>query len=701
MSRVERIGISVLFFGFLALYLHTVAPHLAPYRDAGEMVSLLSTLGVAHSPGYPLYTLAGRIFSMVPLGNIAYRVNVFSAVCAAGALVFLFLSLRKWTGAVPAMLATAFLGFSNPFWDLATVSEMYALGALLFCALIYTALCLDEPLLFAFLMALGLGVRMDMLLLVPLFVAWFWWGGKRKELPWMGLFFMAGASVFLYLMFRSLTNPAIDWANPDNLVAVLNSARRKNYSGTLDLLSLSYRTGENFLINLRLYGIHLVDVFRWWGVAVALLGLWGAWKSERRIGIFLGVIFLVTCPVFLFLANMPPNPHALAIVEASYLVPDIVVSIFIGFGVGRVRALTPTLSLKGEGVTLLLFTGLLALNAIVGFHRASKRYNLYARDYVENVFRSAPRNSVAVFHKDVQLFTLWAAQLVDGRRPDLSLVSWGLSASPWYWDMKHRWKTAPSPAISVKDSSGWSQLLAEIGTRALVAGYDVEFSANNKLKPRAHGLLMALNGSDDASKILSALCLYRGRYVYGTTPDFFSTDLIGDHARATQQHGFDAMMAKKTMEAEMFLRRAEALDPTSARPSSDRGYIAFMQGDFLKAYDRYAVAARKLDRTLENTIEYKSLPEVRNTYLNEAAVINTQWGAMAERLGRKEEARALYARSLNIRETAQAHYNLAVTYWGTDWNRVISHMRRAAELDPQMREAQVYLAKAMTLRGKS
>jgi len=68
-------------------------------------------------------------------------------------------------------------------------------------------------------------------------------------------------------------------------------------------------------------------------------------------------------------------------------------------------------------------------------------------------------------------------------------------------------------------------------------------------------------------------------------------------------------------------------------------------------------------------------------------------GAVAEKLGRVDEARQSYAAALNVFETAQAHYNLAVTYWGRDWNQVITHMRRAVEINPQMSEARNYLAK--------
>ncbi len=691
--------IALLFFGFFALYAFTCAPQLAPYRDAGEMTSLLGTLGVAHPPGYPLYSLIGRMATLIPIGNIALRANYFSAMCAAGAIVFLFFTLRVKMRAVPALVAVALLGFSNPFWDLATVSEMYALGLLWFCALMFVTFRLREPVLFAFLMALALGVRMDLLLLIPVFLVWFWAAGVRREWPWMAVAFAFGASVFLYLMVRSRTDPVIDWANPDTLIGVFNSARRKNYSGTLDLLSLSYRPGENFLANMNLYARHVLANFQWWGIAMVGLGVFYLAQRERRFGLFSLTVFAMTGPLFLYLANMPPNPHSIAIVEASFLIPDLMLAIAAGFGAQWVQDQgRQMLSMTG----IILFLPLLGYNGMTGYSRASKRENLYARDYVQNVWRSTPKDAVAVFHKDVQLFSLWQAQLIEKRRTDVSLVADGLSASPWYWQMKRRWPSAVSPEISLKDSNGWSDLKNAVALRPVVFGPDVEFNPRDHLQIVPQGAVFALTSASApvAIALLPEFCVYRGLYVYGGTPDFFSTDLISDHARAHHQQGFFLMQQHQLETADWFFRRAESLDPTFERATSDRAYLRYLKGDLAGACALYRSAVQKSEHTLQLAADYKSLPDVVARCRSDVANGYTQWGAMTERLGRVDDARQLYTRALNVSENAQAHYNLAVTYWGKDWNQVIAHMRRAVELNPQMNDARMYLAKAQAMAAQ-
>src|SRR5688572_14256891 len=58
--------------------------------DSGELISVAYHVGVAHPPGYPLYTLLAKLTTLlVPLGGIAWRVSVFSALCDAAAAVVL------------------------------------------------------------------------------------------------------------------------------------------------------------------------------------------------------------------------------------------------------------------------------------------------------------------------------------------------------------------------------------------------------------------------------------------------------------------------------------------------------------------------------------------------------------------------------------------------------------------------------------
>ncbi|HAX61700.1 MAG TPA: hypothetical protein DCX95_03955, partial [Elusimicrobia bacterium] len=51
------------------IFTYSAFPSVAIYRDAGEMASVCYTFGIAHPPGYPLYVLLGKIFTLlIPFG---------------------------------------------------------------------------------------------------------------------------------------------------------------------------------------------------------------------------------------------------------------------------------------------------------------------------------------------------------------------------------------------------------------------------------------------------------------------------------------------------------------------------------------------------------------------------------------------------------------------------------------------------------
>ncbi|MEW6104067.1 MAG: DUF2723 domain-containing protein, partial [bacterium] len=72
----------LVFFISFGVYLHTLTPTVG-FHDSGELITCTWTLGIAHPPGYPLYTLLGKVFiTLIPIGNIAFRMNMQSTLFA-------------------------------------------------------------------------------------------------------------------------------------------------------------------------------------------------------------------------------------------------------------------------------------------------------------------------------------------------------------------------------------------------------------------------------------------------------------------------------------------------------------------------------------------------------------------------------------------------------------------------------------------
>lgn len=186
----NKIVAGLVFFVTTVIYLSTLAPTVA-FWDCGEFITTAYTLGIPHPPGAPFYTLLGRIFSMLPFGEIAFRVNLLSAVAGIATVVLIYLCtvrlLSTWldrentvqqvailAGGVVASLSTA---FSFSFWNNAIEAEVYGLSMCITMLAVWVALRWDDAhkdhnsdrllLFIAYLFGLGAGVHLQCLLTIP------------------------------------------------------------------------------------------------------------------------------------------------------------------------------------------------------------------------------------------------------------------------------------------------------------------------------------------------------------------------------------------------------------------------------------------------------------------------------------------------------------------------------------------------------
>src|SRR5262245_47697415 len=120
-------GASLLAFG---VYVRTLAPGLVGILDTPMFQFIGRVLGVAHNPGYPLYVFLTYPFSYLPIGSLAYRINLFSALLGAVAVALTCLLARRLEcRRVLAVAAAVGLAFGQVFWSQAVIAEVYTLHA--------------------------------------------------------------------------------------------------------------------------------------------------------------------------------------------------------------------------------------------------------------------------------------------------------------------------------------------------------------------------------------------------------------------------------------------------------------------------------------------------------------------------------------------------------------------------------------------
>ena len=137
-----RLSTSARYFAVLlaagALYAISCAPG-ALWQDSGLIQyrvwhgDIEGFLGLAIS--HPLYYIVAIGAGLIPLGELAHRVNLVSAAAAAVAVANLYLLMRLWLGReFPAIIAAVTLALSHTFWQHASVAETYTLWTALFLA---------------------------------------------------------------------------------------------------------------------------------------------------------------------------------------------------------------------------------------------------------------------------------------------------------------------------------------------------------------------------------------------------------------------------------------------------------------------------------------------------------------------------------------------------------------------------------------
>lgn len=419
---------------YVAALAPTVLPYGTPYTlDSPMLQAAVPVLGVGHPTGYPTYMMLTHLFTYLPFGDVAYRVNLASAVYGvmAGAAVYAagLLLCRRVVAAAAGSLA---FGFSGAFWSQAVIAEVYTLNAF-FVALSLCLLLLwrerrdDRLLLFVSLLAgLSLTHHLSSALLVPaglLFVALVDRGVFSKMgflLKGIGSFAL-GLLPLIYLPIRAATNASLNEADPStpgrflNLVtggsflAESSEAGRQCVPSSLAL--------EGPAAKLAAFGREVLVQFPLAFLAIGAFGAVYLLFRDRAAAGLLGVFFL--CSLFHGLAYL-----WLGIEDFSaFLIPALLafaLCVCVGLGL-LLRSMENLRDAPGRILPGALSAVFLALPLLgmLGAYDGVDRSDAYGgRRAVEAVARDAEQGATILHHRS----PLWYMVLVEERRQDLTLV---------------------------------------------------------------------------------------------------------------------------------------------------------------------------------------------------------------------------------------------------------------------------------------
>ncbi|XP_077906079.1 protein O-mannosyl-transferase TMEM260 isoform X4 [Ictidomys tridecemlineatus] len=253
LRRSGGLGGGVTVFAAVASVFTLTLPASVPGGDSGELITAAHELGVAHPPGYPLFTLVAKLaITLFPFGSVAYRVNLLCGLFGAVAASLLFFTVFRLSGSYAGgILAAGVFSFSRLTWQWSITAEVFSLNNLFVGLLMALTVHFEEAAtakerskiakIGAFCCGLSLCNQHTIVLYVLCIIPWILFRLlKEKELSLgyllnLSLCFSAGLLPYIYLPISSYLNHARwTWGDQTTLRGFLTHFLREEY-GTFSL----------------------------------------------------------------------------------------------------------------------------------------------------------------------------------------------------------------------------------------------------------------------------------------------------------------------------------------------------------------------------------------------------------------------------------------------------------------------------------
>ena len=596
----------VIFIVIFAVYIFTAYPTIAPYRDSGDLIAAGYTLGIPHPPGYPLYSILGKIATiLIPWGNIAYKINlvsIFFAAVTVAIITIVFDSILAGT------IAGLMFGVSNAVWSLAHVSEMYTLSAFFAVLLVYIllktsgqktnlTLSIKYLLLSAFVFGLGLSSHPTLILLLP--GIGFWYLQQNQKQRFAGIkfhnhlviliYFFLGLSIYLYLPLRSALDPVLDWGNPENLKNFLRVVTRADYGGlklhpeqSKFMWSVSSITAQ-----CKLFTNAVLDQF---GITGLILGIIGIYYSfiKKTSGLLL-TNFLIAGIGFFLLSNLPPGEKTtLPILEPHLVLPNMIFVLFVGYTLARLFS-------SRLKILSLVFLILPVYLFVQNIPYQNVRSHFFAYDFGKNVLQTIKPGSILYNPDDPTTFITTYLQVCNKKREDVKLATYFRT----FWGYERIKKLYPEilPGRKLESAQKFVRALFEynLNTREIYTDVSVKTPEGHTAFPQ--GLLSVIGRKEGLELFNNAenlfnLYIYRGKFHTDLYKDFFTKRILTYYAAAHNNLGIEYAGAGIHTKAQQHYKTSLIIEPEMSEALNNLGTIEYREKKYDNAINLFGKALK-------------------------------------------------------------------------------------------------------------
>ena len=713
MKKKNLVNLAVLIPFVLSLffYLLTVCP-VVYVGDDGEIVSAAYTMGVAHPPGYPLFCLIGKIFSFLPLSNIAFRVNLAAVFFASLSSLFLFLLMRKIVSDstedenagvnTAALCASLVFAFSLTFWTQSLHSKggLYSLNIFLILAMFYM-MVINRPYIFGLLLGLSLTNHHTAVLALPAFFVyiciyrkdWF----NFDKVKYIVLLFLAGLSVYLYLIIRANAKPLMNWGDPYNIERALYHVFRKQYG---EITKLAHTFGSFYDMS-AVYAKWLLKQFTPFLIVLVPVGMYGLFKKDKKMFWILIMALLFSIFGMMYVLNYEINPRNIYVNEVFFIPSFLFASIFLGFGVYFL--------IEKFKIALFIAPLCVLLPLLSNFSPVNLKNNYIAYNYGINILKTIDRNSIFFTEGDNQMFILAYMQYVDKVRTDITVYDdIGSIFENIYGGNFLRIPKRERDELRNKiqkekiEKSGRPVFIPLVGSKRELLGlfkkeqrgilYKVKKERVTDLSEdpfKTYDLAGIDAGYDDylVRDIVAQYYFAMGDFYYAKGQEEKCLEYYEKCAKA----GYDSEWVPNNLgvaysekgfkeKALEYTQKSISINPSSARDYTNLGVMYYQQGKYAEATDAYNKAL-----------------ELNRNYAEAYNGLGTVYGVT----GRNDEAIKLYEAAISLKsDYAEAIANMGIVYHGKGQvDKAIELYNKAIGINPSYVDAYNNMGVAYESKG--
>ena len=438
-------GIAIVTIAAGALYFSTAARDIV-VGDTPELITAAATLGIAHPPGYPLFTMLGHLFSLIPLGSIPFRVNALSVVCDSLAVGIIYLAAVRLTRShIAAAVAALALAVDPIFWEWSLEAEVFPLNNVLAAILVLLVVIWNEQrtrlgvlVAACFVAGLALTNHQTIVLLAPalFFVMWL----RRAVLfehPRVLLLsivaFAAELTPYAYILWAAAHHPVYNWGNVSSVHDLIGLITRRSYGATRLVNTPGYTGGPPWPRLAAFFGSF--SLFNGILICVGALELF---RTRRWYFWFTAIGFVFIGPFFIWITNLnvASAPSALFVLQRFFLLSHVFVAPLVAFGVLLIAkwmaGLWPRMSIFSLRVTATICAIAIAATVLLHYRALDQRRNFIARQFGDDVFAAAKPDSILLVSGDGFAFPLLYLQKVEHVRPDVTVIALPTLLGEWY-----------------------------------------------------------------------------------------------------------------------------------------------------------------------------------------------------------------------------------------------------------------------------